>query len=73
MTWRRQYTDVYRLLPADLGWHLDITDPKTRHHVECHISSAQIAYMADQDRQREANDYVAARAEELGANSKGEL
>lgn len=66
-------TDVYHVAPEGLGWRLDITDPKTRHHVDCHISAAQVAYMAEQDRQRKANDYVAARAEELGANSKGEL
>ena len=68
-----QRTDVYHVTPADHGWHLDITDPKTRHHVDCHISSAQVAYMAEQDRNRQANDYVAARAEELGANTMGEL
>lgn len=67
-----QRTDVYHLTPEGLGWHLDITDPRTRHHVDCHISSAQVAYMAEQDRKRELDAHIAARAEELGANSKGE-
>ena len=47
-----QRTDVYHVAPEGLGWRLDITDPKTRHHVDCHISAAQIAYMAEQDKRR---------------------
>lgn len=73
---RRQYTDIYawQVDPDGQGARLEYTDAHTRHPGVIHVGAAQMhALVNEMDAKTDQDAYVARRAEELGANSWGEL